>query len=435
MSNPSWIGQSGNWNSPGDWGDNGFVPGATASPIIDTASPVTVTIDTLEFAAGLTIGIQDTLQLVNNPAATLTNTIVSSLAITGTVNVSGLIVVNSTIADPTLTFTGPVSIASSGEIDAIGGAAVINFAGDLVTNLGTIAASNGGTITFSGVTVIVPNTTGSTGSSGSTGTTTETIAPVIDNGGTIMASAGGVIVFDGATINNFDLVTTTTTTTTTNNNNTTTTTTTTTTDYFGTIETTGAGSDIQLVDTYLQAGTIETGSLTSSAGGEIEIVATTVGANISIFDGSTYTMTVDGFVQIDDGASLALLGTFDNLGTIADGETTSGEPVIDGTVTLDGSGAITLEDSGAVVIGATSATGTLIGTLINDGNTISGSGTIEDLTLENDGGAIKSNGGGTLTLDADSVGNAAFMGGIGGRLGVELHRRHLRQFGNAARRT
>jgi len=53
--------------------------------------------------------------------------IVSSLTITGAVNIAGLLVVNSNVADPTLTLSGPITVAATGEIEAIGSAAVIDF--------------------------------------------------------------------------------------------------------------------------------------------------------------------------------------------------------------------------------------------------------------------------------------------------------------------
>ena len=249
----SWIGGSGNWNNPLNWTDNGFIPVAFTAVTIDTGAPTIVTVDDQENAEALTLGAQNTLQLVNNPNNANNPTsppITTSLTITGPVSTSGLIVVNSNVADPTLTLSGPVTITASGEIEAIGNAAFINFLGDTVTSLGKIVSDSAGTITFSAATETIADPSG-------TGTITKTIAPIIDNGGLIAATDGGKIVFNGATINNFDVVATpgtpaanglpavpaTSVTT------------------FGTIEATGAGADVQFVNTYLQGGTLATGSL------------------------------------------------------------------------------------------------------------------------------------------------------------------------------
>ena len=408
LTNVSWIGGSGPWTNPYHWDDNGFIPGAAASVTIDTGTPLSVTVVTVddqEYAAALTLGASNTLQIVNNPSNTSnpnSTPILSSLTITGAVNAAGLIVVNSNVADATLTLSGPVTVAATGEIEATGSAAVINFLGDIITNLGMIVSSDSGTITFSPLTVTVPSATSPTG------TTTETIGPTIYNGGIIEATNGGtnggIITFTDAIINNFDTVPGSP-----GGTGTPPTPPTPPTTYFGTIEATGAGSVVQFVDTYLQGGTLATGSLTSNANGEIEIVATT-GANISIFDGSTDTVTVNGYVQVDDGANLALLGTFDNTGTIAVGAVTGADLVIDGTVTLDGSGAVVLDSSGSALVGAAN-TGD---TLVNAGNVISGTGTIEGLVIENQSGTIEAINGGTLTLDGDAIANAGLMAGSGG---------------------
>ena len=210
LTNVSWIGGSGPWTNPYHWDDNGFLPGAAASVTIDTGTPLSVTVVTVddqEYAAALTLGASNTLQIVNNPSNTSnpnSTPILSSLTITGAVNAAGLIVVNSNVADATLTLSGPVTVAATGEIEATGSAAVINFLGDIITNLGMIVSSDSGTITFSPLTVTVPSATSPTG------TTTETIGPTIYNGGIIEATNGGtnggIITFTDAIINNFDTV-------------------------------------------------------------------------------------------------------------------------------------------------------------------------------------------------------------------------------------
>ena len=72
--------------------------------------------------------------------------------------------------------------------------------------------------------------------------------------------------------------------------------------------------------------------------------------------------------------------------------------MIDGPVTLENLGAVTLNGSASVITGAGNPTDVLI----NDGNAISGTGTIEDLVLNNNSGTIEALGG-TLTIDTGNT--------------------------------
>ena len=107
-----------------------------------------------------------------------------------------------------------------------------------------------------------------------------------------------------------------------------------------------------------------------------------LGSNLSVFDGSTNAVTVDAYVQVDDGASLELIGTIHNPGTIVLGSESGADLVISGPVTLDGTGTISLQGSGSVITGAGGSTDALT----NIGNLISGSGTIESLSITNQSG-------------------------------------------------
>ena len=260
-------------------------------PSID--QPVTVTVDDSEVAAGLAVVANATLAVVSDSSGD------GAFLSSGSVDDAGTIEANSTGSDPTVTFTGPVTIETTGEIEAVGGAASVVFSGDSIDNLGIIAARSGGTV--------------------------------------------------------------------------------------------------QLVNADVQGGTIETDNLTSSSGGMFEIVATS-GANISVLDGSTNgTLMLDGYVQVDDGANLAFIGGIDNTGTIVVGEVTGADLVIDGTVTLDGTGAVILEGTASVITGAAN----VADTLVNAENIISGTGTIENFVIENQsGGAIEAVSGETLISTA-----------------------------------
>ncbi len=178
----------------------------------------------------------------------------------------------------------------------------------------------------------------------------------------------------------------------------------------GTIEATDSGSLISLSEADIVGGTIESGSPTSAADGVIEVGA---GSEPVFFDGATDgTLTVNAYVQVDDGGSLELLGAIDNAGTIVLGSESGAELLISGPVTLSGSGTISLEGA-SIFTGA----GDPSDELINAGNTISGSGTIEDLTLDNQSGGVIDATGGMLTIDTgNTVTNAglfeATSGGI-----------------------
>ena len=180
----------------------------------------------------------------------------------------------------------------------------------------------------------------------------------------------------------------------------------------GTIGALGAGSTVQLVGAInIAGGTLTTGNRSSASDGVIEIVA--VAKTETILDGSVHAVTIDGYVQVDAGASLALDGTIDNEGTInlvSDcGPSTN--LVIQANVTLQGGGQVTLTDGGesAIVTNGSAVT------LTNVDNTISGAGTIGDrtyLTLVNqhDGTVDANICGATLAIDtSNTVTNAGTL--------------------------
>ena len=139
-------------------------------------------------------------------------------------------------------------------------------------------------------------------------------------------------------------------------------------------------------DVTVTGGELDTDSPTSAAGGMIEIVATD-GVDMSVFDGSTNAVTIDGYVRVNEGANLELIGTIKNQGTIeVDSSFTFVEGgssvilvdlfvntnlIINGEVTLEGGGTVALDDYLDSITGASGG-----GTLINVDNTILGSGNI-----------------------------------------------------------
>ena len=187
----------------------------------------------------------------------------------------------------------------------------------------------------------------------------------VANSGTIIADDGGTIVFSNVSVTDGST---------------------------GLIESIDPNSLVTLSHAYIAGGTLETGNLSSSVDGLIEVGAG-VGSNLTVFDGSANAVTIDAYVQVDDGVSLELIGTIHNPGTIVLGSESGADLVVSGPVTIDGEGEVLLSGNASVITGA----GTPTDALVNDGNTISGSGTIEDLAITNQsGGALDLNGPSTL---------------------------------------
>ncbi len=249
-------------------------------------------------------------------------------------------------------------------------------------------------ITFNSSVTIA--TGGEINAHGSAASVTFTGGAIVDNSGLILADGGGNVVLANVEVTN---------------------------ETGGIVEATDANSLVTLAHADIVGGTLETGSLTSAASGEIEIgpgTGSDPSANLSAFDGSTGGLTVDAFVQVDDGSSLELLGSINNAGTIALGSESGAGLIISGLVTLTGSGVINLEVSGSIITGA----GDPSDELINSGNTISGTGTIEGLTLENQSdGVINANVAGetfAIKTTTNAITNAgAFEATNGGELSVQ----------------
>jgi FecR protein len=146
----------------------------------------------------------------------------------------------------------------------------------------------------------------------------------VDNAGTIEAKYGGTVSITDSTIHN----------------------------ECGLIAAFGYGAIVELTNSTVYGGTLSTGDPCSPCFGVIEI---TSGANTVVFDGSGQEVTVDGFVQVDPGATLELIGTIDNKGTIdVDGES-GADLEISGTVKLDGRGDVVLDGRHDEIIGASAA--------------------------------------------------------------------------------
>ncbi len=99
------------------------MPGAqdTATiPASSLAQPLTVTVDDHKSVGGLTLGANDTLQIVNNPANPDSAT-ASFLTVTGTADIFGMVQANSNVTDPVVAFVlATVTVEVGGKIEAHG---------------------------------------------------------------------------------------------------------------------------------------------------------------------------------------------------------------------------------------------------------------------------------------------------------------------------
>jgi len=191
----------------------------------------------------------------------------------------------------------------------------------------------------------------------------------------------------------------------------------------GAIDAMDAGSSVLLENTTIAGATLGTGDLTDANSGLFQVEATT-GANTSILDGSTDAVSVAGYVQVEAGANLELIGTIHNSGTIdidpATGTPTLSSLQIQGTVTLDGGGTVTLDGPSDQIIAASGG-----GTLDNY-ETISGNGGIGHagdgtLALHNESGGVIVASGGALTIDTGTtfINDGTIGANSGGKLVID----------------
>src|SRR5580704_17935111 len=119
----------GNWNNPLDWSD-AWAPLVWQNIVIGFA--VTVTIDSTTGDSGPTATAVNNLTI--DAGAILDIVSGGSLAVSGTLDDFGLVKVNSTGVDPTLTLNGPVIVEVGGEIEALGSLATVYFAANTIDN-------------------------------------------------------------------------------------------------------------------------------------------------------------------------------------------------------------------------------------------------------------------------------------------------------------
>jgi fibronectin-binding autotransporter adhesin len=382
--------------------------GATLTLDTDTLTGLTITGGTVDLAAdtttvsGLTTisdaTVQDgTLSVDSGTTLTLDTDTLTGLTITGgtvdlaadTTTVSGLTTISdATVQDGTLSVDSGTTLTL--DTDTLTGLTItggtVDFATDTTTvsglttisdatvQDGMLSVDSGVTLTLDTDTLTGLTITGGTVDLDADTTTVSgatTISDATVQDGTLSVDSGVTLTLDSVTVNG------------------------------GTIEATGAGSSVELYDVTIAGGTLGTGDLIDEANGLIAIEAAS-GANTSILDGSVNAISVAGYVQIEAGANLELIGTIDDTGVIdvdsIMGGSTTNALEIDGTVTLNGGGTVTLDGSSDQILAASS------GDTLDNYDMISGFGAIGHvgngaLVLDNElGGTIEAVGG-TLTVD------------------------------------
>jgi fibronectin-binding autotransporter adhesin len=331
---------------------NGMITAATGSTVI--LNGATITGGTLSTSG---TGVIDT---PNGGAATLNsltnsgNFVVSdnsTVNISGTINNTGTITLNS-VGDntvlsigtsATLAGTGTMILGSNGPNFIGGGGTLTNQI--LIEGTGTVG---NGTLTLDNAATIDANVSGRTLLVNPAGTVTNT--------GTLEATNSGFLELQNSTYNNT-----------------------------GGIITAAAGSTVLLNSATITGGTIST----SGTG----VVETTLGGTATL-----NSLTNSGNFVVSDNSTVNISGTINNTGTITLASAGDNTVLsIGGTATLSGGGTVILGTSGPNFIGGS-------GTLTNQ-ETIQGVGNIGNgtLTLNNDA-TINANGGGTLTIQPGAGG-------------------------------
>jgi Legume lectin domain/FecR protein len=390
--------EGGSWTACFDW--SGGVPGVDNTAIID--KPVTVTLADCEQVGNLVIGDQcAALDIVGG-----------GLKVINALDDSGQIVVSANEEDPYLQVGGPVRVEVGGSMTAQGSGASIEFFHDQVGNAGCITACDLGDITFEALVwneggrieakfgglisfadSTVTNDFCATIDADGCFSTVDFSWSTISNDGRIDAEYRGIVDLDHATVTQ---------------------------GCDGVLAALGEGSVVELSNATIHGGTLETGNPYSDNCGVIDIVSPgDGGANISVFDGTDCPVVIDGFVRVEGGANLELMGTIhlgngETGGTIDvdTGPASGANLVIDGEVHLYGSGTVTLDGSSDAIIGASCDGGTLDNAVSIIGTGHIGDGS-NDLTLINEQcGVIGATGGDAGPLVIDTGCNTVVNNGL-----------------------
>ena len=296
---------------------------------------------------GVTIATGSTIQVDDHTTLTLQDTVDDNATVTndGTITlVQGCD--PSLIVNGDLTLAGHGTVVLSGDTDSIVGAGKGEDT-DTLHNANTIEGA--GTIGGEGL-VFINQSCGVVDADTSGHTLVLDTGTTVTNLGVLEATHGGILEIDDNVCN-----------------------------IGGTIAAYGCGSVVELEGVTIKGGMFLTDDSTSGDRGVIEVVSTD---SATVFDGGgSHAISIGGFVHVDAGATLKLIGTIDlaahcNNGTIdlaqinADSGNIGADLLICGTVTLTGSGGIVMEGDAAKITAAAP------GAALHNDATISGAGSI-----------------------------------------------------------
>ena len=419
-----WVSPTNNfWNTASSWNINA-VP--STQDTVEINSPVMVTINDTEVVDNLVIAAGTTLDIVSP----------GSLTILGSLDNSGLIEVNSTSTDPTLDLTGSVTVQSGSEIEAIGSTATVNFSYSVTTNLGTIAAQKGGTVTFDNSSI--DNTEGTVqvdtssfldlesaavaggilsdaGTLDSTGSSSISNAAISIASTGILESTGGKLTIDPSTINNAGL-----------------------------LEANGGELDLDNITTFSNSGKLlatadsllalngdiiaNTGTVQVDAGSTLDLAGTSISGGILSNTGtldSTGASALDGvaistgnLLEATNGTLIIQSGSVANTGTGKLLATTGGTLDLQNVTVTDASGATVQVDTSSFLDLESAA---VAGGILSDAGTLdsTGSSSISNAAISIASTGILESTGGKLTIDPSTINNAGLLEANGGELDLD----------------
>src|ERR1035441_3444008 len=326
----TWTGGAGSWSNVNMWSPNPCAPNPPCYPSNQNPLPDVAIDGGNSNASSVTLDVNS---IINNLTIDSDDSLGfkdgDNLWIYGTtINNAGQITVNSSNGGSGLIIAGAnVTLSGGGTLTLAGGVVGTTNGSQVLTIQETIQGSGELGVTFNNQSLVDAN-----------GASPLHITPfgTDTNSGTLEASGGGLLEFDnGVTLNN-------------------------------------AGGTIRALDgsTVQLNAQINDGTLTTTGSGVIHGVA-----NGPILNG----VTNSGTYQVPDGTTTALEGTITNTGAVQLNST----GVYGATLNLLGSG-ITLTGGGTVTL-SDQARNSVNGTLDNQNNTISGSGSMGQGTLTNSG--------------------------------------------------
>jgi hypothetical protein len=322
--NDNWKTTTGVWSVGSNW-STGSPPTSSQNAVITDAGGA-VSEDSSPTIQNLTLGSGDSLVINSHTALTING---SSISNSGSFSINGgelttvLMIGN---ANTTLSGTGTLTLINSPNNLILG-----SVGSDKLTNQSTIQGA--GNVGDGQMTLANSGTIDANAGSGQNALTIQTSGGTT-NTGTLEATNSSTLVLTGANITNTG----------------------------GTIQAVGNGAAVNLGSGI----TITGGTLTSTGTGLIQ----TLGLETATLSGLT--ISSGSLVQVNDRAVLSLVGTITNNGTLSmGGGFNTTELLINGNVTLQGSGTLTLSNSpNNGILGTTSAA------ILTNNSIIKGAGNI-----------------------------------------------------------